>query len=146
MCKLGVKRQAFHGEVFVGNHCKVILSKNKNNVYNFEELCNVLSDNVEAKKHLIAVFTVYSQAHELMTHRNFMNEHDISQLVALTEKFGTIYPTFFCLSYSITLKMHDFIFDVPRFVKNIRASDFSVKKQAKVCIGFLMWNCSHCTE
>ena len=32
----GVKRQAYHGNVFIGNHCKVILAKDKNQVYNFK--------------------------------------------------------------------------------------------------------------
>ena len=34
--EIGVKRQAYHGNVFIGNHCKVILAKDKNQVYNFE--------------------------------------------------------------------------------------------------------------
>ena len=32
--QIGVKRQAYHGNVFVGNHCKVILAKDKNQVFN----------------------------------------------------------------------------------------------------------------
>ena len=39
--EIGVKRQAY---VFIGNHCKVILAKDKNQVHNFEKLCSVLSD------------------------------------------------------------------------------------------------------
>ena len=40
---IGVKRQAYHGHVFIGNHCKVTLAKDINQVFNFEKLCSVLS-------------------------------------------------------------------------------------------------------
>ena len=42
--EIGVKRQAYHGKEFIGNHCKVTLGKDKNQVFNFEKLCSVLSD------------------------------------------------------------------------------------------------------
>ena len=38
--EIGVKRQAYHGYIFVGKHCKVILAKDKNRVFNFVKLCN----------------------------------------------------------------------------------------------------------
>ena len=102
--------------MFVGNHCKLILSKNKNeDCYNFEKLCNVLSD-VEDKAHLIEIFGVYSRARELMTRRSFLSDTDIDGLVSFCTQFGELYPVYF-LGSNITLKMHDFIFDVPCFVK-----------------------------
>ena len=47
---IGVKRQAYHGNVFVGNHCKVILAKDRNGVFNFSKLCSVLPDESVRKK------------------------------------------------------------------------------------------------
>ena len=41
---IGVKRQAHHENVFVGNHCKLILAKDGNGVFNFLKLCSVLPD------------------------------------------------------------------------------------------------------
>ena len=35
-----VVRQAYHGNVFIGNHCKIILN-------NYEKLCSVVSDEPE---------------------------------------------------------------------------------------------------
>ena len=117
--EIGVKRQAYHGDVFVGNHCKVILSKQKDsNLYNYEKLCNVLSD-CKKRAHLIEIFSVYSRARELMSRRSFLNDTDINELVSLCTKFGEIYPVYF-ESFTITLKMHEFIFDVPRFVKTYK--------------------------
>ena len=52
--EIGVKRQACQGNVFIGNHCKVILAKGKNQVYNFEKLCSLLSDRLE-REHFIEV-------------------------------------------------------------------------------------------
>ena len=35
--RIKVVRQAYHGNVFIGNHCKIILK-------NYEKLCDVVSD------------------------------------------------------------------------------------------------------
>ena len=35
---IGVKCQAYQGNVFVGNYCKVMLAKDKNGVFNFSKL------------------------------------------------------------------------------------------------------------
>ena len=67
--EIGVKRQAYHGNVFISNHCKVILAKDKNQVYNFEKLCSVLSDRLE-REHFIEVFRLYSEAHSLMAKKH----------------------------------------------------------------------------
>ena len=48
--EIGVKRQAYHGNVFTSNHCKVILAKDKNQVFNFEKLCSVLPDRSERER------------------------------------------------------------------------------------------------
>ena len=60
--EIGVKRQAYHGNVFIGNHCQVILAKDKNQVFNFVKLCNVLTDKV-TKDHFVELFRIYREAH-----------------------------------------------------------------------------------
>ena len=58
---VGVKRQAYHGNVSVGNHCKVILAKDKNGVFNFSKLCSVLPDENLSKK-FFDLFELYSDS------------------------------------------------------------------------------------
>ena len=47
---IGVKCQVYHGNIFVGNHCKVILVKDGNGVYKFSKHCSVLADKSLKKK------------------------------------------------------------------------------------------------
>ena len=47
---IGVKCQVYHRNAFVGNHCKVILGKDRTGVFNFSKLCNVLPDESLRKK------------------------------------------------------------------------------------------------
>ena len=58
---IGVKHQAYHGNVFVGNYCKVILGKDRNGVFNFSKLFSVLSDK-SLKKKFFDLFELYSVA------------------------------------------------------------------------------------
>ena len=58
---IGVKHQVYHGNVFVGNYCKVILAKDKNGVFNFSKLFSVLSDE-NSKKKFFDLFEPYSVA------------------------------------------------------------------------------------
>ena len=46
-------RQAYHGNVFIGNHCKIILN-------NCEKLCSVVSDEPEFHEHIPESFHIYS--------------------------------------------------------------------------------------
>ena len=73
--EIGVKRQAYHGNVFIGNHCKVILAKDKNQVYNFEKLCSVLPDRLE-REHFIELFRLYSEARSLLGRKDILNNHE----------------------------------------------------------------------
>ena len=66
--QIGMKRQAYHGNVFVGNHCKVILAKDKNQVFNFAKPCSVLTDEV-TKDHFVELFRIYSKARLLMARK-----------------------------------------------------------------------------
>ena len=77
----GVKRQAYHGNVFIGNHCKVILAKDKNQVYNFEKLCSVLSHRLE-REHFIEVFRLYSEARSLTAKKHILIDHEKGRLTS----------------------------------------------------------------
>ena len=79
--EIGVKRQAYHGNVFIGNHCKVMLAKDKNQVYNFEKLWSVLSDRLE-REYLIEVFRLYSEARSLMAKKHILLDHEKARLTS----------------------------------------------------------------
>ena len=112
--EIGVKRQAYHGNVFIGNHCKVILAKDKNQVYNFEKLCSVLSDRLE-REHFIEVFRLYSEARSLMARKRILLDHEKKRVTSLCYKFGELFPVYFS-RVALTRKIHELVFDVSRFV------------------------------
>ena len=112
--EIGVKRQAYHRNVFIGNHCKVILVKDKNQVYNFEKLCSVLSDRLE-REHFIEVFRLYSEARLLMARKHILLDHEKARLTSLCYKFGELFFVYFPM-VALTRKIRELVFDVPRFV------------------------------
>ena len=91
--QIGMKRQAYHGNVFVGNHCKVILAKDKNQVFNFVKLCSVLTDEV-TKDHLVELFRIYSEARSLMARRHLLSENEKNFEISMSQ-FWCIVPSIF---------------------------------------------------
>ena len=89
-----VKRQACHGDVFVGNHCKVILAKDKNDVFNFSKLCSVLFDE-NLKKKFVDLFELYNVARNLMAHKGYLNSEKIDTLALSCYGFGAKFPAYF---------------------------------------------------
>ena len=112
--QIGVKRQVYHGYFFVGNHCKVILAKDKNQVFNFLKLCSVLTDEV-TKYHFVELFRIYSEACSLMARRHLLSENEKETLKSLCCNFGALFPDYFPKS-TLTWKIHEIVFHVPRFV------------------------------
>ena len=112
---IGVKRQAYHGNVFVGNHCKVILAKDRDGVFNFSKLCSVLPDE-SLKKKFFDLFELYSVARNLMARKGYLNSEEIDTLVFSCHGFGAKFPVYFP-DVPLTRKIHELAFDVPRFVK-----------------------------
>ena len=112
--EIGVQRQAYHRNVFIGNHCKVILVKDKNQVYNFEKLCSGLSDRLE-REHFIEVFRLYSEARLLMARKHILLDHEKARLTSLCYRFGELFLVYFPM-VALTRKIRELVFDVPRFV------------------------------
>jgi len=107
--ELKVVRQAYHGNVFVGNHCKIVLGK-------YKALCSVISDQVDMHKKFCDIFEVYSQAQSLMGKKRLLSETEITKLRDCCHRFGELFPVLFP-SVNLTRKMHELIFHVPRFVE-----------------------------
>ena len=84
---IGVKCQTYLGNVFVGHHCKVILAKDKNGVFNFSKLCSVLSDK-NLKKEFVDLFELYSVAQNLIARKGYLNSEEINTLVFCCCRIG----------------------------------------------------------
>ena len=102
-----VIRQAYHGNVMVGNHCVIVLQK-------YSILTNVIADMDIAVKFNF-VFDQFSKIMKLIMARRFLEINEISDLEDLTDQFGEIFPIYFP-ERNITRKIHKLIFNVPRFV------------------------------
>ena len=71
---LGVMRQAYHGKVFVGNHCKIILN-------NFAKVCAVIANAApEFYEKFKKMFELFAEAHKLMTRKKLPTDMEIQIL------------------------------------------------------------------
>ena len=103
-----VVRQAFHGNIFVGNHCKIILR-------NHGLLCSVLCAKPDLKAKFVEIFSIFAQVQPLLFHKKILTPEEISEVNRLCTRFGECYPVLFA-DANITRKMHELIFDVPHFL------------------------------
>ena len=62
--RVKVVHQEYHQNVFIGNHCKIIL-----NIY--EKLCDVVSDEPEFHEHISECFHIYSELDKLISAKRF---------------------------------------------------------------------------
>ncbi|XP_065678012.1 uncharacterized protein LOC136093059 [Hydra vulgaris] len=103
-----VERQAYHGNVFVGNHCKIVLR-------NHYKLCSVIDDEA-IKNRFVRVFSVFNNLQPILFKRKFLSDAEISELHQYINLFAIEFHACFPKE-SITRKMHELIFNVPLFVK-----------------------------
>ena len=96
--------QAYHGNVFTGNHCKIILN-------NYEKLCSIVPDEPEFDKHISESFQIYSELDKLI--KRFLTEIEILSVKELCTGFGKFTVNF--LNETVTRKMHKITFDIPPF-------------------------------
>ena len=109
-----VKRQAYHGNLFVGYHYKVVLAKDKNQAFNFVKLCSVLTDEV-TKYHFEELLRIYSGARSVMARRQLLLKIEKVTLKSLCYNFGALLPVYFPIS-TLTHKIHELVFHAPRFI------------------------------
>jgi hypothetical protein len=106
---MNVQRQAYHGNVFVGNHCKIVLR-------NHLKLCSVIDDAAIRNKFL-RVFSVFNKLQPILFKRKFLSDDEIIELCQYTDLFACEFHACFP-NESITRKMHELTFNVPLFVKS----------------------------
>ena len=67
---INVIRQAYHGNVFVGIHCKIVLA-------NYENLCNVIADRPINK--VRTVFSIFSRISPILFRKSrFLSQEEIA--------------------------------------------------------------------
>ena len=94
--------QAYHGNVFIGNHCKIILN-------NYEKLCSVVSDEPEFDEHISESFRIYSELDKLISAKRLLTEVEILSVKELCMGFGKFTVNF--PNETATRKMHELILD-----------------------------------
>jgi len=112
---LKVERQAYHGNVFVGNHCKIIL-------HNYNLICNVLNDHPSFKEIFLKIFKLFAAPRDLLFAKRFLTEEEINDVCRDCHEFCNIYTVLF-KNKTIKPKMHFYSFDVPRFLKHLKQLD-----------------------
>ena len=81
----------------------------------FFYLCSILPDESLRKK-FFDLFELCSIAQNLMAHKGYLNSEETDTLVFSCHEFGAKFPVYFP-DVSLTRKIHELAFDVPRFVK-----------------------------
>ena len=104
-----VVRQAYHGNVMVGNHCIIVLKT-------FCDLTAIIREKVELCNSYNEIFTLFSEIMRYLMERRFLMDDEIVKVVKLCHQFGEVFPMNFPYR-NITRKMHELIFNVPLFIK-----------------------------
>ena len=110
--EIKVVRQAYHGNVMVGNHSVIILKK-------YKVLTSVIEEDVVYYSRFNEIFDIFSQAMHYIMVRRFLNDDEIERLEVLTIEFGEKFPIYFP-NRNITRKIHEFIFNLVPFVKKFK--------------------------
>ena len=103
-----VVRQAYHGNVMVGNHCVIVLQR-------YTELTAVISDQ-PIHRGFNEVFKLFSDAMTLIMARRFLSNEEVAKLTKLCHRFGEVFPVHFP-ERNIIRKIHELVFNVPIFVE-----------------------------
>ena len=105
--RIKVVRQAYHGDIFSWNHCKITLK-------NYEQLCDVVSYEPEAHEYISECFRIYSELDKLISAKRSLTETEINTAKSLCTGFGNFTKDF--PNENISPKIHGLTFDVPRFL------------------------------
>ena len=65
--RIKLVHQAYHGDVFIGNHCKIILN-------NYEKLCDVVFDEPDLHEDISECFRILSELDKLISAKQFLIE------------------------------------------------------------------------
>ena len=74
--RINVVHQAYHRDVFIGNHYKIIFKS-------YEKLCHVVSDEPGFHEHVSECFRIYSELDKLISAKRFLTETEINTVKSL---------------------------------------------------------------
>ena len=94
----------------VGNDCVIVLKK-------FRVLTAVIED-ASVHDEFNEIFTILADIMALVMACRFLSTDEINHLENLCTNFGEKFPLFFP-ARNITRKIHELIFNIPRFVKKV---------------------------
>ena len=120
-----VIRQAYHGNVMVGNHCVIVLK-------NFQTLTSVISDNNELLAKFNQIFSIFSEIMMLIMCRRFLEENEISRLEDLCHQFGEVFPIHFPERKTSQEKFMSSFLTCQHLCDNTKQLDYSQNKKGKV--------------
>ncbi|XP_074649037.1 uncharacterized protein LOC141904351 [Tubulanus polymorphus] len=114
--KIGVDRQAYHSQSFVGNHVYKILRMNAD-VNNPALLCSVLKDHDpdECNK-FTKLFQKFSKIASLYSASRFLSATEVEDYCKKVSKFGKFFAENFP-NVNITPKLHTLLHHTPAFMK-----------------------------
>ena len=119
-----VIRQAYHGNVFVGNHCKLILNT-------YESLCNVVADKPDFHHKLNTVFGIFSKICPLLFLKSrHLTSDEIASIKQLCNEFGEVFPVFLP-ECNVPRRLHEVILNVPRFVSEFRMTGITSEEEGR---------------
>ena len=125
--EIKVTQQAYHGNIFVGNHCKLVLR-------NYETICNVVADQPVCNERFMTIFSLFNEIQRLLFVKSrLLTEEEINKLSQDCHKFGEIFTTLFPET-NVMRKIHELVFSVPRFVRHFKTK---VKRQKGICAKIL---------
>ena len=99
--KLRVVLQAYHGNVYVGSHCKVILRE-------YEELLEFVSGVPELHRKFKELFSIYSLVHRKVSSKRFLTSEEVTEVRQLSARFGEKFSVFFPEA-TISRKIYEFV-------------------------------------
>ena len=106
--ELGIDRQAYHSNSFVGNHCVKILE-------NSQALVDVLDDQSE-KELMNSLFSRFYAIYKVMSANRFLNAGEVDDLAEKCYEFGEFFPRNFP-NATLPVKFHLLTHHVPAFIK-----------------------------
>eukprot|EP00112_Aurelia_sp_Birch-Aquarium-sp1_P019382 Seg4785.1 transcript_id=Seg4785.1/GoldUCD/mRNA.D3Y31 product="hypothetical protein" protein_id=Seg4785.1/GoldUCD/D3Y31 len=113
--EIKVVRQAYHGNVFVRNHCKLVLK-------NHGTVCSVISDKTDMHTKFIELFSLFNMIQPLLfMKQRMLKDEEITLVKDVCYKFGALFPLYFP-EKNITRKIHEFVFSVPRFIDRFKTT------------------------
>ena len=115
-------RQAYDRNVFIGNHCKIILN-------NYEKLCDLVSDEPEFHEDISECFHIYSELNKLISAKQLLTETEANTVKSLCIEFGNL--TKYFLNENISRKILELIFDVLHFLAKHKILVYLIEEESE---------------